>query len=201
MKSSIPPSIIPIIKQEVIHTGRSAQETIGAAGKGFQPDRAIEQLSSMPTPLIPKSIKATLLDILNPKTGEYVSPGIIFSKSSGVDGKVIAGEARDMAEKMNAPFISVSGSDFVSEYIGQGEKSISKLFSDARRAAAQADTQTAVVFVDNIDKLAGKISLTNQFMMEIDKKNPGARVVVVATAESTNALDPYLTRPGRLETN
>ena len=121
--------------------------------------------------------------------------------------------ARAVAGEAGVPFFAVSGSEFLEMFVGVGAARIRELFAAARRAARESG-RGAVVFVDEVDAVGGarglglpgasseKDQALNQLLTELDGflTTPAGEppVVTLAATNRADALDPALTRPGRL---
>ena len=112
--------------------------------------------------------------------------------------KAVAGEA-------NAPFFSISGSDFVEMFVGVGASRVRDLFDQAKKAAP------SIVFIDEIDAVgrhrgAGlggghdeREQTLNQLLVEMDGFTMNEGVIVMAATNRRDILDPALLRPGRFD--
>ena len=112
--------------------------------------------------------------------------------------KAVAGEA-------GVPFFSISGSDFVEMFVGVGASRVRDLFAKAKDAAP------AIVFVDEIDAVgrhrgAGvggghdeREQTLNQLLVEMDGFDPKTGVILLASTNRPDILDPALLRPGRFD--
>ena len=112
--------------------------------------------------------------------------------------KAVAGEA-------NAPFFSISGSDFVEMFVGVGASRVRDLFDQAKKASP------AIVFIDEIDAVgrhrgAGlggghdeREQTLNQLLVEMDGFSINEGVIVMAATNRRDILDPALLRPGRFD--
>jgi transitional endoplasmic reticulum ATPase len=111
--------------------------------------------------------------------------------------------ARATAGEVDAAFISVGIHEVLDMWIGQSERNLAELFTQAR------DQAPCVLFFDEVDALASRRSdfrtsagrpLINQFLSELDGIDGGNDGLLVLAA--TNApwhLDPAFRRPGRFD--
>lgn len=162
--------------------------------------------------IIPESLKKELNKILDiipeknkallQKTGYKSEKGYLFYGPPG-NGKTKI--ARAIACQANAKFISVSASEFLKSYIGEGEKYVREIFKKARANAP------CIIFIDEIDCIATERgsggssiqaqscdSLVNQFLTELDGFNPLEGVTVITATNRKDVLDKAFIRPGRL---
>ncbi len=112
--------------------------------------------------------------------------------------KAIAGEA-------DAPFFSISGSDFVEMFVGVGASRVRDLFTQAKKNAP------CIIFIDEIDAVgrhrgAGlggghdeREQTLNQLLVEMDGFESAEAVIVIAATNRPDVLDPALLRPGRFD--
>lgn len=109
--------------------------------------------------------------------------------------------ARVLAAQTRAHFLTTSAAEVNQMWVGESEKSVQRLFDEARRRAP------SVIFLDEIDALvpnrAGGMhqysdKVVNQFLHEMDglRANPG--VFVIGATNRPDMLDPALIRGGRL---
>lgn len=136
------------------------------------------------------------------KVGARLPKGVILYGPPGT-GKTLL--ARAVAGEAHVPFFSVSGSEFVEVYAGLGSRRIRQLFEAARKAAP------AVVYIDEIDAVGGRRTghasgsereqTLDQLLTEIDgfRTDPTRPVVVLASTNRLEDLDPALTRSGRFD--
>ena len=109
--------------------------------------------------------------------------------------------ARAIAGESGVNFVSVAGPEVLDRYVGESEQAIRDLFERARQTAP------AIVFLDEIDAIAGKRGDSNevtervvsQLLTELDAAADHPSLVVIAATNRKDALDPALLRPGRLE--
>src|SRR5450631_219783 len=134
--------------------------------------------------------------------GATVPKGVILHGPPGT-GKTLLAKA--VAGEAGVPFFSVSGSEFVEVYAGLGSKRIRALFAAARKAAP------AVIYIDEIDAVGGRRTghaasgereqTLDQLLSEIDgfRTDPARPVVVLASTNRIDDLDPALVRSGRFD--
>jgi cell division protease FtsH len=128
--------------------------------------------------------------------------GILLSGPPGT-GKTLL--ARAAASEAKVPFLSVSGSSFQEKFAGLGASRVRRLFARARKLAP------CVVFIDEVDALgrrrgrgsdsasADQDQTLNQLLIEMDGFEQLSGVVVIASTNRPDILDPALTRPGRFD--
>jgi cell division protease FtsH len=136
------------------------------------------------------------------RLGGRAPRGILLSGPPGT-GKTLL--ARAAAGEAKVPFLSVSGSSFQEKFAGLGASRVRRLFARARKLAP------CVVFIDEIDALgrrrgrgsdsasADQDQTLNQLLIEMDGFEQSSGVVVIASTNRPDILDPALTRPGRFD--
>lgn len=111
-------------------------------------------------------------------------------------GKAIAGEA-------NCHFEYVSASSVESPYIGQGAAKIRTLFKDSKNR-----DKPTIIFFDEFDSIGSKRTLSdnshskqtlNQLLTELDGFQSNPKVIVLASTNFPQSLDPAVVRPGRFD--
>ena len=121
-----------------------------------------------------------------------------ISWTSG-DGETLL--ARAVAGEAGVAFFPVAASEFVELFVGRGAARVRELFAEARKKAP------CVVFIDELDAIGARRGAglneerdqtLNQMLVEMDGFNKAAGVLVLAATNRPDALDPALTRPGRL---
>jgi cell division protease FtsH len=157
-------------------------------------DEAIEEL---------REIKDFLVDPTKyQKLGAKIPKGVLLYGPPGT-GKTLL--ARAVAGEANAPFFSISGSDFVEMFVGVGAARVRDMFAQAKASAP------AIVFVDEIDAVgrhrgAGmggghdeREQTLNQLLVEMDGFEANGSVIMIAATNRPDILDPALLRPGRFD--
>ncbi len=156
------------------------------------------------------SAKEELREIIkflkNPKRfeglGGKVPKGVLLVGPPGT-GKTLL--ARAVAGEANAPFFSVSGSDFMEMFVGVGASRVRDMFSEAK------ETSPAIIFIDELDSIGRKRGAglgggndereqtLNQLLSELDGFEENEGVIVMAATNRPDILDSALTRPGRFD--
>jgi cell division protease FtsH len=134
--------------------------------------------------------------------GARIPKGVLLYGPPGT-GKTLLAKA--VAGEAGVPFFSISGSDFVEMFVGVGASRVRDLFAKAKAAAP------AIVFVDEIDAVgrhrgAGvggghdeREQTLNQLLVEMDGFDPKTGVILLASTNRPDILDPALLRPGRFD--
>ena len=119
-------------------------------------------------------------------------------------GKTLS--ARAVANRTDATFIRVIGSELVQKYVGEGARMVRELFQMARSKRA------CIIFFDEIDSIGGargdadggsgdnEVQRTMlQIISELDGFDPRGNVKVLMATNRPDTLDPALLRPGRID--
>jgi len=113
--------------------------------------------------------------------------------------------ARAVANRTDACFIRVIGSELVQKYVGEGARMVRELFEMARSKKA------CIIFFDEIDAIggarfddgAGGDNEVQRTMLELinqlDGFDPRGNIKVLMATNRPDTLDPALCRPGRLD--
>jgi cell division protease FtsH len=138
------------------------------------------------------------------KLGGRIPRGVLLSGPPGT-GKTLL--ARAVAGEADAPFFSMSASEFIEAVVGVGASRVRDLFSQAKKAAP------AIIFIDELDAVgrsrsAGNVGggasdereqTLNQILTEMDGFDPSTGVIVIAATNRPDILDAALLRPGRFD--
>jgi transitional endoplasmic reticulum ATPase len=108
---------------------------------------------------------------------------------------------RAASNELDVPMQIVNGPELVSALAGQSEAAIREVLYRARENAP------SIIFFDEIDALASKDSMrtpevsraVSQFLTEMDGLRPKDKVIIIATTNRPQTLDPALLRPGRFD--
>jgi len=129
--------------------------------------------------------------------------GVLLYGAPGC-GKTLS--ARAVANRTDACFIRVIGSELVQKYVGEGARMVRELFSMARSKKA------CIIFFDEIDAIGGSRSGGDdgnsdnevqrtmlQIVTELDGFDARGNIKVLMATNRPDTLDPALLRPGRLD--
>jgi SpoVK/Ycf46/Vps4 family AAA+-type ATPase len=117
-------------------------------------------------------------------------------------GKTLVAAA--VATEINAAFVSVDAASVMSKWLGEAEKNVAKLFTQARKTANNG--RPAIIFIDELDSLIGMHSnevggetrVRNQFLKEMDgvmDKGKNIHAYVIGATNKPWALDwPFIRR-------
>ena len=120
-------------------------------------------------------------------------------------GKTLS--ARAVANRTDACFIRVIGSELVQKYVGEGARMVRELFTMARSKKA------CIIFFDEVDAIGGSRTSGDgdggsdnevqrtmlQIVTELDGFDPRGNIKVLMATNRPDTLDPALLRPGRLD--
>jgi len=139
------------------------------------------------------------------RLGARIPHGVLLSGPPGT-GKTLL--ARAVAGEAEAPFFSMSASEFVEAIVGIGAARVRDLFAQAKEAAP------AIVFIDELDAIgrsrtsgvAGfsggndeREQTLNQILTEMDGFDSSTGVIVIGATNRPDVLDQALLRPGRFD--
>src|SRR5439155_22681165 len=132
--------------------------------------------------------------------GGRIPKGVLLVGPPGT-GKTLLAKA--VAGEANAPFFSMSGSDFVEMFVGVGASRVRDLFGQAEQRAP------CIIFIDELDALGktrgGSVvgghdereQTLNQLLVEMDGFDSNRGVILMAATNRPDTLDVALLRPGR----
>lgn len=134
--------------------------------------------------------------------GGRIPKGVLLVGPPGT-GKTLLAKA--VAGEADAPFFSMSGSDFVEMFVGVGASRVRDLFAQAESRAP------CIIFIDELDALGktrgGSVvgghdereQTLNQLLVEMDGFDSNRGVIIMAATNRPETLDPALLRPGRFD--
>ena len=136
------------------------------------------------------------------KLGGKIPKGVLMVGPPGT-GKTLLAKA--VSGEASVPFFSISGSDFVEMFVGVGASRVRDLFDQGKKNAP------CIIFIDEIDAVgrhrgAGlggghdeREQTLNQLLVEMDGFESNEGVILVASTNRPDVLDPALLRPGRFD--
>lgn len=136
------------------------------------------------------------------RLGGKIPKGVLLLGPPGT-GKTLL--ARAVAGEAGVPFFSISGADFVEMFVGVGASRVRDLFEQGKKNAP------CIIFIDEIDAVgrhrgAGlggghdeREQTLNQLLIEMDGFEQNNGVIVIASTNRPDILDPALLRPGRFD--
>lgn len=134
--------------------------------------------------------------------GAVMPKGVLLVGPPGT-GKTLL--ARAIAGEADAPFYSISASEFIEMFVGVGASRVRDMFKEARKDAP------ALIFIDELDAIgrsrgAGlggghdeREQTLNQILTEMDGFEAHENVLVLAATNRPDVLDSALLRPGRFD--
>ncbi|TKA24987.1 hypothetical protein B0A50_06085 [Salinomyces thailandicus] len=131
-----------------------------------------------------------------------IPKGILLHGPPGCGKTMIS---RAFAATMGLPFIEILGPSIVSGMSGESEKGVRERFEEAKRNAP------CLLFLDEIDAIAPKRDssqsqmekrIVTQLLVSMDDldRDPTKPVIVLATTNRPDSIDPALRRGGRFDT-
>lgn len=161
-------------------------EDVGGLGEEMK-EEILQTLS-----ILKEREKAIKLGINPPK-------GILLYGPPGT-GKTLLAQA--IARELDATFFSASGSAFNELYVGVGASRVRSLFQAARKQGQ------AVVFIDEVDALAGKRKphggeeaekTLTELLVQLDGGHSNSGILFIAATNRRDMLDEAFLRPGRID--
>lgn len=148
-----------------------------------------------------------LVDFLH-NPGKYTHIGAKLPKGALLVGPPGTGKtllAKAVAGEAKVPFFFLSGSDFMEMYVGVGASRVRSLFKQAQQ------NSPCIIFIDEIDSIGRSRSggtgggeseqqqTLNQLLSEMDGMDTSKGLLILATTNRPEVLDPALLRPGRFD--
>jgi hypothetical protein len=151
-----------------------------------------------------KELEEALEFIVKPdaikKMGIRPLKGVLLVGPPGT-GKTLMAKAA--ASYTGSAFIATSGSEFIEVYAGMGAKRVRQLFNDARKKASKQNSQSAIIFIDELEILGGKRGshnshmeydqTLNQLLVEMDgisfRSEP--RILIIGATNRADMLEEY----------
>ena len=133
------------------------------------------------------------------KLGIDAPSGILLYGPPGC-GKTLIAKA--IAKESNAYFQIVNGPELVGPHFGESEANLRKVFETAAKKAP------SIIYFDEIDAIApnrneaqqgGEKRLVTQLLTLMDGIEKRGQVIVIASTNLPNTIDPALRRPGRFD--
>ena len=110
--------------------------------------------------------------------------------------------AKAVANESGANFISISGPEIASKWMGESEQAIRKIFKKAKQMAP------CIIFFDELDSVAPTRGegdsqawerVVAQLLTSMDGVESMNRVMIMAATNRPDMIDPALLRPGRID--
>ena len=111
--------------------------------------------------------------------------------------------AKAIAGESSCNFKYISGSEMEGFYKGQSEENLKRIFENLRKS-----DEPTIIFIDEFDSIGVKrmsamevrgTNLLNQLLTEMDGFNKRDKIVVIASTNFADKLDPAIMRPGRFD--
>ncbi len=182
--------------------------TVKQEDSGYSPEAKNDQIEAMAWDdlIIDRGTKEELesvIDLLKkPQLAEdygiALPKGILFNGPPGTGKTTIA---KAVATKAELSFYVLRASDIVSKWVGDSEKNLTKLFSQAQ------SNSPALIFIDEIDSIGKKRSdsnaahadnLLNHLLQLIDGVIKTEGIYIIAATNRAELVDDALQRAGRL---
>ncbi|EOD35302.1 hypothetical protein EMIHUDRAFT_71137, partial [Emiliania huxleyi CCMP1516] len=134
--------------------------------------------------------------------------GILLFGPPGT-GKTLA--ARAVANRTDACFIRVIGSELVQKYVGEGARMVFQMARSKKACASSFSTLglACIVFLDEVDAIGGtrfddgaggdNEVQRSRTMLEIVNQPARGNVKILMATNRPDTLDPALLRPGRID--
>jgi len=134
------------------------------------------------------------------KAGIRPLNGILLFGPPGC-GKTLLAKA--VATESQSNFIAIKGPEIFSKWVGESERSVREIFRKARQAAP------SIIYFDEIDAVTSSRgeyqgthiydSIVNQILVEMDGIESRKGIVIIASTNRPDLVDPAFLRPGRFD--
>nr|CAB3266520.1 spermatogenesis-associated protein 5 [Phallusia mammillata] len=148
----------------------------------------------------------TVMPLQNPEifadSGIRPIRGILLHGPPGTGKSLLA---QSVATEANAKMIFIRGAEIMSRFLGESEKQLQSIFKKAKQSSS------CVIVMDEVDTLCPKretsrtdaerrivASLIN-ILDELNSASENSRIVVIATTNRLESVDPALRRAGRFD--
>ncbi|MFX1503613.1 MAG: CDC48 family AAA ATPase [Promethearchaeota archaeon] len=111
--------------------------------------------------------------------------------------------AKAIASESKSNFIAIKGPEIYSKWVGESERAVREIFRKARQAAP------SIIYFDEIDAItSGRgdyegthtfASIVNQILVEMDGIENRKGIVIIASTNRPDIVDPAFLRPGRFD--
>jgi transitional endoplasmic reticulum ATPase len=182
------------------------RETEPSALREFLPERPGVKLADVgDLGEIKKNLTAFIDLSLKPSangedTGGSLPRGFFFVGSPGT-GKTLL--ARAIAGELELPLISIYSSALFSRWVGESEKELEQIFRKAKQVAPCILLLDEVESIAPIRRAAGDSGVSqrivNQLLREMDNTRDFKELIIIATTNRMDLVDPALVRPGRFD--
>ena len=207
------PTIVLLLLLVWLFRRMSGSRTAGALGRArarrYQPGRETVTFADVAGIDEAKQELTEIVDFLRDpekyrRLGGRIPRGVLLSGPPGT-GKTLL--ARAVAGEAEAPFFSMSASEFVEAIVGVGASRVRDLFRQAKQESP------AIVFIDELDAVGRARSSAggsfggsdereqtlNQILTEMDGFDSTTSVIVIGATNRIDVLDQALLRPGRFD--
>lgn len=184
----------------------ACRETEPSALREFLPERPGIRLADVGGLREIKKRLISLIELcLKPSVDQKSTDGLLprgfFFFGSPGTGKTLL--ARAIAGELELPLISIYSSALFSRWVGESEKKLEEIFRRAKQVAP------CILLLDEVDSIAPLRRVTddsgvsqrlvNQLLREIDKAKDFKDLIIIATTNRMDLVDPALIRSGRYD--